>query len=88
MASEPDFLAQNQFEVPGGRDFCDWLSVHAGEAKLKGASWYRCSHHQTIPGLYLFEGWHVRPVDADGNLDEGEPRWPMSVADGQDVGKT
>lgn len=78
MTAEPDFLSQNG-DLKSGPEQMDWYLARRAEAVAKGARWHRYSFHPEIKYLILYEGWHVMPVDADGNLDEGEPRWQMSA---------
>lgn len=78
MATEPDFLSQNgQPMQPYER--LKWWSQRASEATAKGAQWHRFAIHPEQDNLILYEGWRVMPVDADGNLDEGEPKFQFTA---------
>jgi hypothetical protein len=73
---EPDFLSQNGESITHTR--LQWFAERAKAAEAKGATWHRFSVHPDIGGLILYEGWKQKPVDDDGNLNEGKPRWQFS----------
>lgn len=75
--SEPDFISQNGEAIAANR--LVWFKARARAAEAKGATWHRLSVHPEIGGLILYEGWKKKPLDADGNLDEGEPHWQLSA---------
>jgi hypothetical protein len=73
---EPDFLSQNG-------DLSDeatlaWYIARRKEATAAGATWHRFSRHPELRDLILYEGWRECPVDENGDLDEGQPRWQIS----------
>ncbi len=50
-----------------------WFDEQVKEARALGVTFPRFAHHPDRPGIYLFEGWKVRPED------QGEPRFSPAV---------
>jgi hypothetical protein len=74
---DPDYLAQTaEPTTKEGRR--QWIEARRDEARTEGVTHARLSWDAHL-NLILFEGWKVRPVDEDGNLDEGTPRFQFAA---------
>ena len=68
--SEPDYLVQTAGAITHEAKVA-WIRSNLDEARSRGITFQRVSHHDTIPNLMLFEGWYRLPDD------EGEPRFQL-----------
>jgi hypothetical protein len=75
--SDPDYIAQTaECATPQQRQ--TWLVARVAAARERGITFSRATVSDD-GALLLYEGWKDRPLDKEGNLDQGEPRWQLSA---------
>lgn len=65
---EPSFIAQSAGPI-GLERAADWYRTALAEAKKRGATFFRMSHHSLEPSKLLCEAWLEAPED------QGPLRW-------------